>query len=232
MSTQAAVVEAVPTRRTQRWDALGGSGILSVAVLASGLLAYAFQVLCARTLGADAFGQLAVLWAAVFLATVILFRPIEQTLSRALADRMARGEEVRTVARAVGGLAAVVSVVLIGALAVAWGPLTDRLFLGNETLTIMLALGVVTFGASYVLRGTFGGARWFGGYGLILVSDGVARLLIAVPLVVIASIDLAAAALACGAVVGTLLPLYVGRRVVARTFRQRENGARFSSARP
>ncbi len=90
MSTQAAVIEAVPTRRTQRWDVLGGSGILSVAVLASGLLAYAFQVLCARTLGADAFGQLAVLWAAVFLATVILFRPIEQTLSRALADRMAR----------------------------------------------------------------------------------------------------------------------------------------------
>jgi O-antigen/teichoic acid export membrane protein len=227
MSTQAAAVEAVQPRRRQDWAALGGSGILSAAVLVSGLLAYAFQVLCARVLGADAFGQLAVLWATVFLATVILFRPIEQTLSRSVADRMARGEEVRTVARAVGALAAGVLALLVVVMVVAWEPLTDRLFLGNETLTMMLALGVITFGASYVLRGTFGGARWFPGYGLVLVSDAVARLLIAIPLLVTASVDLAAAALAFGAVVGTLLPLYVGRHVVARTLRRGEKGTRF-----
>ena len=227
MSTQTAVVDALGSSRSRRWDALGGSGVLSAAVLTSGLLAYVFQVLCARTLGADAFGQIAVLWATLFLVTVILFRPVEQTLSRALADRMTRGEEVRTVARAVSGLTAVVAVVLVATFALAWNTLTERLFLGNEVLTLMLALGVVTFGASYVARGAFGGSRWFTGYGLVLVTDAVARLLIAAPLLVVASVDLAAAALACGAVLGTLVPLFVGRHVVTRALTQRDHGARF-----
>jgi O-antigen/teichoic acid export membrane protein len=227
MSTQTAVVEPLAASRVRRWDALGGSGVLSAAVLASGLLAYVFQVLCARTLGADAFGQIAVLWAMLFLVTVILFRPLEQTLSRALADRMTRGEEVRTVIRAVAGLAAVVALSLVAVFAFAWDVVTDRLFLGNDVLTAVLVFGVVFFGVSYLARGMFGGSRWFAGYGLVLVVDGVSRLLIAAPLVVVASVDLAAVALACGAVLGTLVALVVGRRVVARALGERDNGTRF-----
>jgi len=227
VSTQAAVAEAVTQVPSKQRGAIDGSGVLSAAVLVSGLLAYVFQVLCARVLGAEAFGQIAVLWATLFLATVILFRPVEQTLSRALADRIARGEEVRTVARAVGGLAVVVIAILGVVLALAWEPLTERLFLGNEVMTAMLGLGIVAFGAAYVLRGTFSGTRWFAGYGLVLVTDGIARLLIAIPLVVTASVDAAAAALACGAVIGTLLPLYVGRHVVAGVLGQGEHAARF-----
>ena len=60
-------------------------------MVASGLLAYAFNVFVARVLGPDAYGQIAVLWGAMFLAAVVLFRPLEQTISRSMADRLARG---------------------------------------------------------------------------------------------------------------------------------------------
>ena len=57
-------------------------------------------MLAARTLGPEAYGLVAVLWAALFLLVVVLFRPLEQTTSRALANRLARGHEVRSVLRA------------------------------------------------------------------------------------------------------------------------------------
>src|SRR5712691_4279119 len=106
MSTQAATI-ARPAARAQRRP-LAGAWLLSAGMLASGVLTYAFHVLAARTLGAAAYGQIAVLWAATFLVSVMLYRPLEQTASRALADRLSRGEEGRTVVRSVVKVAAAV----------------------------------------------------------------------------------------------------------------------------
>src|SRR5712691_4352713 len=122
MSTQAATI-ARPAARAQRRP-LAGAWLLSAGMLASGVLTYAFHVLAARTLGPEAYGQIAVLWAATFVTSVMLFRPIEQTASRALADRLSRGEEGRTVVRSVSLLGAAT---LAGAVAIAvaaWRPLT------------------------------------------------------------------------------------------------------------
>ena len=44
-----------------------GAARLSLAMVASGVLTYAFQVLAARSLGPEAYGDIAVLWAAMFL---------------------------------------------------------------------------------------------------------------------------------------------------------------------
>ena len=80
---------------------LTGTWLLSGAMLAAGVLAYAFHILAARTLTHDEYGQIAVLWAALFLTVVVLFRPLEQTTARAVADRLARGQEARSVLRSV-----------------------------------------------------------------------------------------------------------------------------------
>ena len=84
-------------RPQRRGAALGGAWLLPAATIVSGVLTYAFHIVAARNLGPAAYGQIAVLWGAMFLIAIVLFRPVEQTTSRAVADRLARGEEVRWV---------------------------------------------------------------------------------------------------------------------------------------
>ena len=104
-----AVAQPVAAERTAP-RTFDGAALLSGATLASGVFAYAYHVLAARTLGPEAYGLVAVLWAALFLLVVVLFRPLEQTTSRALADRLARGHEVRSVLRAMFRIYLVVAV--------------------------------------------------------------------------------------------------------------------------
>ena len=210
VSAEAAVLRA-PVSRARR-HAFAGAGLVSAATLGAGLLIYAFHVLAARRLGPEAYGQIAVLWAGLFLTVIVLFRPMEQTTSRAMADRLARGEEAGTVLRAVAGLAAGTLLVLALCLALAWNVVTDRLFLGNDGMTAMLLTGIVFYGGAYVVRGLLAGTGWFAGYGLGLVADSVVRLLVAAPLVLFASQHLAAAAIAVAGLGGLVVPLLVGRR--------------------
>jgi O-antigen/teichoic acid export membrane protein len=228
VTTDRPVAEIVPARRGGG-RLLSGAAVTSLGMGVSGLLAYVFLVLAARTLGAEAYGQIAALWGALFLVTIVLFRPLEQTVSRAFAHRLAREQEVRSVVTTVGAVFIAMVLALCVAFAVAWDVVTERLFLGNPVLTSMLAVGTVGYGICYLLRGVFGGVRWFGGYGLVLVVDAAARVLIAAPLVVAASVDLAAAALAFATIVGAVVPLWAGRRIV-RGLLAAERGEQFELA--
>ena len=219
MSTHAAAVP-IPAR-IARAHAHAGAWLLSAAMLGSGVLTYAFHVLAARTLGTEAYGRIAVLWAAVFLGAVVLYRPLEQTLSRATADRLARGQGARPVLRTVVLLTlGVLTVAGIG-IAVSWRLLTDRLFLGDEALTVCFVVALAGYGCSYFVRGLLGGARWFGGYALVLVADAVARLAVAAPLVVVASTGIAGASVAVAAIAGAAVPIAVGRARLRPAFRLR-----------
>ena len=185
------------------------AAMLSIGTLASGVLAYAFNVLAARTLGPEVYGAVGALWAGMFLLAVLLFRPVEQTLSRAIADQVARGIDARPAVRSAAWLALGIATVAVGACIAAWGPLTDGLFGGREVLTAALVVGVAGYAASYFARGLAGGVRWFGGYGQILLADGGIRLALALPLVFVASPAVAAVAIAAaagGGVIGLLLP--------------------------
>ena len=199
----AAVIDAPAERRAP------GALLMSVGTIGSGLLAYAFNAVAARTLGPDAYGPIAVLWAAMFLVAVVLFRPVEQTLSRAIAERTAIGEDMRSVVRPVAALALMITLVTAAAIASAWGAITDGLFDGQSTLTAMLVVGIAGYGASYFVRGIVGGRRWYAGYGTLLLTDGGVRLLLVLPLYVWASSSLAAAALAAAALAGAVAPLLI-----------------------
>lgn len=226
MTTQAAAIDAAPVALPEKRPALAGAWVVSISMLASGFLIYAFHVLAARTLGGTAYGQIAVLWAAMFIVVIVLFRPLEQTTARALADRRARGEEVGTVLRSVTLLCAAMLVLLgIGAV-LGWNEISDRLFLGDGAMTAMLAVGIGAYAVAYLSRGVVTGARWFGGYGLGLVADSVARLALAAPLVWVASKNSAAAAVTVAGLVGALVPLAAGRRRL-RSSLAGGSGARF-----
>ena len=98
--------------------------------------------------------------------------------------------------------------------AVGWSLIGDELFLGDSFFTASLILGLAAYGIAYVLRGVFAGAGWFKGYALLLVSDGAVRVVVVVPLLFVASRDLAAAAMVAAAVGSVALPVLVGRRVL------------------
>ena len=212
MSTHAATVDAVAKPRRLE---LTGAGLLSAAMAGAGLLAYAFHILAARTLTTTDYGQVAALWAALFIGVVVLFRPLEQTTARAVADRLTRGEEAATVLRSIAIVYVCVLAALAAATAIAWGTITDRLFLGSDFMTAMLVVGIAGYGVQYVGRGILGGLRWFHGLSGIHLGDGLIRLLVALPLVALASKEVAAVALAAAGIGGALAPLWHGRRRIA-----------------
>jgi O-antigen/teichoic acid export membrane protein len=214
VSVHAAAVEGDRVARPRSLE-LTGTWLLSGAMAVAGLLAYAFHILAARKLTTSEYGQVAAFWAALFITVVVLFRPLEQTTARSLADRRARGLEGWTVLRAV----VLVYAGLVGAVAVAgvlaWGVLTRELFDGSNFMTAMLLVGVAGYGAQYVGRGILGGLRRFHALSGIHLGDGVIRLALALPLVAIASKDLAAVALAAAGIGGAIVPLWRSRAPIA-----------------
>jgi O-antigen/teichoic acid export membrane protein len=182
-------------------------------MVGSGLLTYAFHVLAARRLGPHAYGQVGVLWAAMFLGVVVFFRPLEQTASRTIADRLARGDEARTVLRAVGVIAVAVLAAMAAGGALGWRLITDSLFLGNDAMTAMLLGGIALYGLAYLVRGLVGGVRWFGGYSIALMADSVVRLAAAAPLLFVASQSIASAAVVAAAAGSLVVLLFGGRRL-------------------
>jgi O-antigen/teichoic acid export membrane protein len=215
MTTRVAALKAPLLARRERRPALEGAWVVSASMLVSGFLIYVFHAGAARALGSAAYGQIAVLWAAMFLVVIVVFRPLEQVTSRGIADRLARGQEVRSVVRSVLALSACVVAVLVPVTLLAWDRVTAGLFGGSDFMTAMLLVGIVSYGVAYVSRGVVAGGRWFAGYGLGLIADAVARLAIAAPLLVVASIEVAAAAVTVAGLVGAVVPLLAGRRRLA-----------------
>jgi O-antigen/teichoic acid export membrane protein len=203
--------ETVPVANDLR-AGFAGAGQLSAAMVASGVLAYAFHVVAARSLGVEAYGKVGVLWAALFLVVVLLFRPLEQTAARGIADRLARKLEVRTVMQSVGFiyLGIVAAIALLSLLS--WGTLGERLFLGDDAFVAALVVAICGYGIAYIVRGICTGARWFTGAALGIMADAVVRLAVVLPIVVVTSSVWVAIAVAVAAFAGAVVPLWLGRR--------------------
>ena len=69
----------------------GGAAILSVGIGVTGLVTYAYFSLASHSLSEREYGSITLLWSAVFIIVSVLYRPVEQLLSRTIADRDARG---------------------------------------------------------------------------------------------------------------------------------------------
>jgi O-antigen/teichoic acid export membrane protein len=216
VSTDALTVSAGRLRRPARprLEAVDRSdaALMSIGTVASGLLAYAFNVVAARSLGPEAYGAIGALWAGMFLLAVLLFRPLEQTVSRAVADAVAHDLDARPVVRSAARMATVVAVAASVVLVALWPLITDGLFGGRDVLTLALVLGLAGYALSYFVRGICGGVRWFGGYGLLLLADGAVRVVVVLPLFFVASPAIAALAVAAAAWGGAVAPLFSRRR--------------------
>ncbi|MDP9384268.1 MAG: hypothetical protein M3P50_03365 [Actinomycetota bacterium] len=122
-----------------------------------------------------AYKQITLLWAVMFVIVSVIYRPIEQLLSRTIADRRARGLEhdhpVRTPLLLQAGLA---SAFLVTALALR-GPIQDDLFDGSAALYWILVAGVLAYAASYFARGYLAGHQQFALYGGLVFLEACSR---------------------------------------------------------
>jgi O-antigen/teichoic acid export membrane protein len=161
-----------------------GAAILTVGIGATGLITFAYFSLASHALPDDEYGRVTLLWSAVFITVSVLYRPVEQLLSRTIADHDARGvqgtEHLRVAATIQLALGAVFLVV---ALALR-GPIEDDLFGGSSTLYWILVVAVLAYAASYFARGYLAGHRLFPLYGGLVLMEASSRCLFALAVAV------------------------------------------------
>ena len=157
-----------------------GAAILAVGIGVTGLVTYAYFSLASHTLSHSSYGGITLLWSAVFIVVSVLYRPVEQLLSRTIADRDARGqaggEHLRVAATIQLGLGALFAVVALAL----YRPLEHGLFGGSSTLYWVMIAAVLCYAASYFARGFLAGHHRFGLYGLLVLLEALSRVAFAV----------------------------------------------------
>jgi len=195
-------VAAAETKRFGR-----SAAMLSIGVGSAGLLTYVYFSLASHNLDRTSYGEIVVLWSAVFVTISVLFRPVEQLLSRTIAARQARGEPIGEALR-VGATIQIGLAVAFAAVALALrGPLQDDVLSGNSTLYWILVAAVLAFAASFFARGFLAGSRRFVLYGSLLLAESTARMSFA--LAVAVGITSGQTAVALGVVAAPVLSLTV-----------------------
>jgi O-antigen/teichoic acid export membrane protein len=161
-----------------------GAAILSVGIGVTGVVTFGYFALASHTLTESEYGRITLLWSAVFITVSVLYRPVEQLLSRTIADRDARGvtghEHLRvaaTIQLALGALFVVVALALRG-------PIEDDLLGGSSTLYTILIVAVLAYAASYFARGFLAGHHLFGLYGGLVLMESCSRFLFALAVAV------------------------------------------------
>jgi O-antigen/teichoic acid export membrane protein len=194
-----------------------GAAILSLGIGATGLITFAYFSLASYSLPKEEYGHITLLWSAVFITVSVLYRPVEQLLSRTIADRDARGvhgtEHLRiaaTIQLALGVLFAVVALVLRD-------PIQNDLFGGSATLYWVLLVSVLAYAASYFARGYLAGHRLFMLYGGLVLMEASSRCLFA--LAVAIGIAEGQSAVALGIAAAPIVSLAVVPPALARRLR-------------
>jgi O-antigen/teichoic acid export membrane protein len=193
--------------------------MLSIGVGSAGLLTYVYFSLASHNLDRTSYGEVVVLWSAVFITISILFRPVEQLLSRTIASRQARGEAIGDAMRVAATIQLGLAVAFAAAALALRGPLEDDLLSGNSTLYWILVAAVLAFGASFFARGFLAGSRRFVLYGSLLLAESTTRMCFA--LAVAVGIASGQTAVALGIVAApvlslTVVPLAFAGRAVSR----------------
>jgi O-antigen/teichoic acid export membrane protein len=183
------------------------ASFLAIGVGLTGVITYAYFLIASHVLSKPDYGQITVLWSAVFITISTLYRPVEQLLSRHISERLIKaepiGQPMRVAATIQIGLALFFAVV---ALALR-GPIQDDLLEGNETLYWVFFGAVLFYAASYFARGFLAGQRSFGLFTALILSESVFRTMFAV--LVAVSILSGQSAVAIGIVAAPSLSLMV-----------------------
>ena len=151
------------------------AGFLSIGVGLTGVITYAYFLIASHTLGKVEYGEIAVLWSAVFITVSTLYRPVDQYLSRHVSEHLAQGhaigEPLKVAATIQLGLALAFAAVAL----IFRDPLQNDLLSGDETLYWVFFGAVLGYAASYYARGYLAGIRSFGLFSILILSESIFR---------------------------------------------------------
>ncbi|HEX3391724.1 MAG TPA: hypothetical protein VHS55_04115 [Solirubrobacteraceae bacterium] len=175
-STESAATSAGGAREQTDERSYGaGARILSVGIACTGLLTLAYFSISSHVLGAEEASRIALLWSIMFVIISVIYRPIEQLLSRTIAERRARGygkHSVRVPIAIQAGFA-------LGFLAVALAfedELVNNVFDHSRALYDVLVVGTLAYAASYFARGWLAGHEYFALFGGLVLMEALSRL--------------------------------------------------------
>jgi O-antigen/teichoic acid export membrane protein len=189
-----------------------GARVLGAGIALTGVVTFAYFALASHVLGGVAYKRVSLLWSVMFVVATVIYRPIEQLLSRSIAQR---GHiSLRTPLLIQLGF---LSVFLVCALALRT-VITGDVFDGSAALYWILVGGVSAYAASYFARGWLAGHRRFALYGALVFVESTTRFCFALAVAVgLASGQVAVAlGMAAAPLVSLLVvPWALRRRTVA-----------------
>jgi O-antigen/teichoic acid export membrane protein len=163
-----------------------GAKVLSIGIASTGIFTFAYLATASHVLSPAGYSRISLCWAIMFVILSVIYRPIEQLLSRTIADRQARGNTtpparvLRTPAIIQSSFAVLFFVV---ALALRH-EIEHGLFHGSGALYWILVIGVLAYAASYFARGWLAGHKRFALYGALVFLEATSRFLFALAVAV------------------------------------------------
>ena len=165
--------------KTKKKSYGSGARILTLGIASTGVLSFLYLALASRELSPSDYGRISLLWSITFVILSVIYRPIEQLLSRTIADRRARGLHQHPLRTPALIQAAFALTFLVAALALhSW--IVNDLFDGRTGLYWILVVAVMAYAGSYFARGWLAGHEYFAGYGGLVLLESTSRFLFAV----------------------------------------------------
>jgi O-antigen/teichoic acid export membrane protein len=153
-----------------------GARILSVGIATTGVVTFAYFAVASHVLDEVEYKGISLLWSLMFVIVSVIYRPIEQLLSRSIAERRALGQEQHPL-RTPLTLQACFALVFLAIALPLRSYLQDDVFDGSATLYWVLVGGVIAYAASYFARGWLAGNQRFGLYGGLVLLESTSRFL-------------------------------------------------------
>jgi O-antigen/teichoic acid export membrane protein len=156
------------------------ASFLAVGVGLTGVITYAYFLIASHVLSKPDYGQITVLWSAVFITISTLYRPIEQLLSRHISERLVKGEPIGQPMRVASTIQLGLSLFFAVVALALRGPIQNGVLEGNETLYWVFFTSVLFYAASYFARGFLAGEQRFGLFVAMILSESCFRTIFAV----------------------------------------------------
>jgi O-antigen/teichoic acid export membrane protein len=197
-----------------------------VGIACTGLLTLGYFAIASHVLGEQSAKRIDLLWSVMFVIISVIYRPVEQLLSRTIAQRRARGLQEQPL-RIPAAIQAGFALVFLAAALVLHSQLVDDVFEHSAALYDVLVVGTLAYAASYFARGWLAGHEYFALYGGLVLMEAFAR--ICFPLAVAVGIAGGQTAVAAGIAAAPLVSLIV---VPAAFVREREERRQAHAAAP
>ncbi len=151
-----------------------GARILAIGIASTGLLTFAYFSVASHVLDSAQAKRIDVLWSVMFVIISVIYRPVEQLLSRSIAGRRARGHEQHQL-RAPMLIQGTFALLFALVAAIFHEQLINNVFEGSTGLYVVLIVGTLAYAASYFARGWLAGHQRFGLFGGLVLMESLSR---------------------------------------------------------